>query len=54
LINGKTTALRLTPAPGKGAGDFVSFGRLFGESGRISQDTYPILSKQPYFLCAFW
>lgn len=32
LINGKTTAVRLIPVPGKEAGDFVSFGGLFGES----------------------
>ncbi len=32
MINGKTTAVRLIPVPGKEAGDFVSFGGLFGES----------------------
>ncbi len=32
LINNKTTATRLIPMPGKAAGDFVSFGGLFGES----------------------
>ncbi len=32
VINSKTTAARLIPVPGKGAGDFVSFGGLFGES----------------------
>ncbi|MFZ5912489.1 MAG: PFL family protein [Chloroflexota bacterium] len=32
MINGKTTAVRLIPAPGKEAGEFVSFGGLFGES----------------------
>jgi uncharacterized protein len=32
MINGKTTAARLIPVPGKEAGDFVSFGGLFGES----------------------
>lgn len=32
LINGKTTAVRLIPVPGKEVGDFVSFGGLFGES----------------------
>jgi uncharacterized protein (UPF0210 family) len=32
MINGKTTAVRLIPVPGKGPGDFVSFGGLFGES----------------------
>jgi uncharacterized protein (UPF0210 family) len=32
MINGKTTAVRLIPVPGKEAGDFVVFGGLFGES----------------------
>lgn len=32
MINQKTTAVRLIPAPGKDVGDFVSFGGLFGES----------------------
>jgi uncharacterized protein len=32
MINNKTTAVRLIPVPGKAAGDFVSFGGLFGES----------------------
>jgi len=32
MINSKTTAVRLIPVPGKEAGDFVSFGGLFGES----------------------
>ena len=32
MINQKTTAARLIPVPGKEAGDFVSFGGLFGES----------------------
>jgi len=32
MINGKTTAVRLIPVPGKAAGDFVAFGGLFGES----------------------
>lgn len=32
MINGKTTAVRLIPVPGKEAGDFVSCGGLFGES----------------------
>jgi len=32
MINGKTTAVRLIPVPGKSVGDFVSFGGLFGES----------------------
>lgn len=32
VINQKTTAARLIPAPGKGVGDSVSFGGLFGAS----------------------
>ena len=32
MINGKTTAVRVIPVPGKEAGEFVSFGGLFGES----------------------
>jgi uncharacterized protein len=32
MINSKTTAVRIIPVPGKDAGDFVSFGGLFGES----------------------
>lgn len=32
VINSKTTAARLIPIPGKAAGEFVSFGGLFGES----------------------
>jgi uncharacterized protein len=32
MINNKTTAVRVIPVPGKEAGDFVSFGGLFGES----------------------
>ncbi len=32
MINSKTTAARLIPVPGKEAGEFVSFGGLFGES----------------------
>jgi uncharacterized protein (UPF0210 family) len=32
MINGKTTAVRLIPVPEKEAGEFVSFGGLFGES----------------------
>ena len=32
LINSKTTAVRIIPVPQKKAGDFVSFGGLFGES----------------------
>jgi len=32
MINGKTTAVRLIPVPGKGPGDRAVFGGLFGES----------------------
>jgi len=32
MINNKTTAVRVIPVPGKEAGEFVSFGGLFGES----------------------
>jgi uncharacterized protein (UPF0210 family) len=32
VINNKTTATRIIPVPNKEAGDFVSFGGLFGES----------------------
>lgn len=32
VINSKTTAARLIPVPGKRAGDFVTFGGLFGAS----------------------
>ena len=31
MINGKTTAVRLIPVPGREAGELVSFGGLFGE-----------------------
>lgn len=32
VVNNKTTAARLIPVPGKQAGEYVSFGGLFGES----------------------
>jgi hypothetical protein len=32
MINKKTTSVRVIPAPGKQAGDRVSWGGLFGES----------------------
>ncbi len=35
MINSKTTAVRIIPVPGKKAGDFVSFGGLFGESALL-------------------
>ena len=40
MINGKTTAVRLIPAPGKKVGDEVEFGGLFGRA--------PIMSVSPY------
>jgi uncharacterized protein (UPF0210 family) len=35
MINSKTTAVRIIPVPGREAGDFVSFGGLFGESALL-------------------
>ena len=35
MINSKTTAVRIIPVQGKEAGDFVSFGGLFGESALL-------------------
>ena len=32
MINNKTTAVRVIPAPGKGVGDTVTIGGLFGEA----------------------
>lgn len=32
MVNHKTTAARIIPVPGKEAGDYVSFGGLFGAS----------------------
>jgi uncharacterized protein len=32
MINRKTTAVRIIPAPGKGVGDFVEFGGLLGRA----------------------
>jgi hypothetical protein len=36
VINGKTTAARLVPAPGKGVGDHVSYGGLLGSAPVIA------------------
>ena len=33
VVNGKTTAVRIIPAPGKGVNDRAVFGGLFGEAG---------------------
>lgn len=40
MVNNKTTATRLIPVPGKQAGDYVSFGGLFGESVIMQVKTY--------------
>jgi uncharacterized protein (UPF0210 family) len=40
VINNKTTGVRLVPAPGKKAGDHVSFGGLLGESPVMSINEY--------------
>ena len=40
MINGKTTAVRLIPAPGKNVGDEVEFGGLFGRA--------PVMRVSPY------
>ena len=39
MVNGKTTAVRVIPVPGKAAGDCVNFGGLFG--------TAPIMPVHP-------
>jgi len=45
MINGKTTAVRIIPVPGKGPGDFVSFGGLLGEA--------PIIPVNPHSSARF-
>ena len=35
MINGKTTAVRVIPVPGKGVGDKAVFGGLLGEASII-------------------
>lgn len=40
MINRKTTAVRLIPAPGKKAGDFVEFGGLLGRAPVIEVNKY--------------
>ena len=45
MINNKTTAVRVSPAPGKGVGDRVSFGGLLGEA--------PIMPVHPFSSKAF-
>ena len=39
MINRKTTAVRLIPAPGKTVGDFVEFGGLLGRA--------PVMARAP-------
>ena len=40
MINGKTTAVRIIPAPGKQVGDFVEFGGLLGRA--------PVIPVHPF------
>ena len=40
MVNHKTTAVRIIPAPGKNVGDEVEFGGLFGRA--------PIMRVSPY------
>ena len=45
MVNGKTTAVRIIPVPGKGVGDRVEFGGLLGYA--------PIMPVNPYSCAAF-
>jgi uncharacterized protein (UPF0210 family) len=45
MVNNKTTAVRLIPAPGKNAGDWVEFGGLLGRA--------PVMAVNPYSCAAF-
>jgi hypothetical protein len=45
MINNKTTAVRIIPAPGKKVGDEVEFGGLLG--------TAPVMPVNPYAADAF-
>ncbi len=45
VVNGKTTAARLIPAPGKGVGDWVEFGGLLGRA--------PVIPVHPFSSAAF-
>lgn len=45
MVNSKTTAVRIIPAPGKTVGDEVEFGGLFGRA--------PIMRVSPYSAEAF-
>ena len=40
VINKKTTAVRIIPAPGKKAGDFVNFGGLLGKAPVMPISTF--------------
>ena len=40
MINDKTTAVRIIPAPGKKVGDRVSFGGLLGEAPVMAVNAY--------------
>jgi uncharacterized protein (UPF0210 family) len=40
MINNKTTAVRLIPAPGKGVGDYVEFGGLLGKGPVMPVNRY--------------
>ncbi len=40
VTNNKTTAVRIIPVPGKGPGDYVDFGGLFG-AGTVTQPNAP-------------
>ncbi len=40
MINNKTTAIRIIPAPGKKAGEFVEFGGLFGRAPVMPVNAY--------------
>jgi len=45
MINNKTTATRLIPAPGKKAGDRVYFGGLLGEAGIIEVPNHTLTDR---------
>ena len=45
MVNSKTTAVRVIPAPGKKEGDIVEFGGLLG--------TGPVMSVKPYSSAEF-
>ena len=45
MINNKTTAVRLIPAPGKKVGDYVEFGGLLGRA--------PVMAVNPFGCAEF-